>query len=111
MKRVSPKWIHTNHSLLARSKRCVSCSFPLSSLCILILCLLVLQAFLLFSRRFFSSITHFRIVTNVCFMSYLDTSSLLSASRLVSTVPDVIMPCARRGGKAKASAARADPNA
>ena len=43
-------------------------------------------------------------------MLYSDTSSLLSASRSVSTIPDIVMPRARCGGKAKA-AARADPNA
>ena len=44
-------------------------------------------------------------------MTYSETSSSLSLPRSVSTVLDVVMPCARRGGKAKALAAWADPNA
>ena len=44
-------------------------------------------------------------------MPYSDTLSSLSSAQSVSTVPDVVMPRARRGGKAKASAPRPDPNA
>ena len=44
-------------------------------------------------------------------MPYSETSSSLSSSQSVSTVPDVVMPRARRGGKVKTSAPRPDPNA
>ena len=46
-------------------------------------------------------------------MPYSDTSSTLSSALSVSTVVDdnVVMPRARRGRKAKASAAWADSNA
>ena len=46
-------------------------------------------------------------------MPYLDTLSSLSSAQSVSTVQDdnVVMSRARRGGKAKASAPRPDPNA
>ena len=45
-------------------------------------------------------------------MPYLETSSSLFSFRSVLTVQDnVVMPRARRGGKTKVSAARADPNA
>ena len=116
MRRVSPKWIHTNHSLLVRSKRCVSCSFLPSSLHILSLCLLASQASLLVFPSFFilQLLTFYsKIVTNVRFMPYSDTSCSLSASQSVSTVQDdnVVMPHACRGGKAKASAPWPDSNA
>ena len=95
MRRVSPKWIHTNHSLLARSKRCDSALFLHHSYTFLMLCLLARQAssfsFLLFLLHILSF--SFKHCYSHCMTR--STSSLLLATS-VSTV--VGMPC--QGGRA-----------
>ena len=102
MRRVSPKWIHTNHSLLARSKRCVSAPFLHHPYTFLVLCLLAWQASLFtFVFAFLTLNTHFssKIVTNTCMTR--STSSLLSATSVSTEVSMLCRGCAgSRAGKA-----------